>query len=219
MPKDVTKFARPQTSPLNREGEGVLVEMQISPVMEVGGISVAQLRGDLSMLPVPDRHYTADICGVQYRRETVYVLFGQERFGKEPGLRNLVVVRMTPASVEAYLKSWDGTEGTRSFDKLVQATQVSAEELTDVDTEPKETVTLSANIVLSAASGRESCLDFYYASPFSKAAVSRTNKLALDPVVRVDLRTGLLLGLYNHLKGLIVNLPSSIVLEGVTQGD
>lgn len=213
VPKEVSKPARTPAIASNRPGEGVLIDMQVSPITDVGGFSVAQLSGNFSTLPVPDRHYTADICDVQYRQETVYVLFGQERFGRESGLRNLVVIRMNPAAIATYLQSRAGNGVDLTIDVMAQKLGITADSLTTVEAEPKETVTLTANVIMSASSGRESCMDFFYASPFSKAAATHTHKLALDPVVRVDLRTSLILGLHKKLEALIADLPETIVSD------
>ena len=47
--------------------------------------------------------------------------------------------------------------------------------LTSIEEEPEQTVTLFANIIGLAFAGREACLDFYHASPFSLHQV-RQNK-------------------------------------------
>lgn len=217
MSKGASKVARSSVPVANRHGEGVLIDMHITPLQDVRGGHIAQLSGNLSALPVPDRHYTADICDVVYSRETVHILFGQERFGAIQGVRNLVVIKMTPAAIVGYLTTLAEPDRP-SFDDAIRDLQIEAEVLTRVEEEPKETVVLRANVVLTAVVGREACMDFYYASPFSKSAAAHTRKLALDPVVRVDLRTGLLLGLHKAFRTIVSDLPEETITEGVPRG-
>jgi hypothetical protein len=194
-----------------RPGEGVLVDMEITPVTSVSGQASAVLRGSLANLPVPDRHYSADACFVRYMHETVYILFAQVRLDKSD-LRNLLIVKMTPASVRVYLDSLLKSD-SQSIESIADALSIEVEELPEFSTEPKESITLNASIIMAGVSGREGCLDFYYASPFSKGAVAVHKKLALDPVVRVDIRTSLLIGLNHVLTRLLKDLPDSVVNE------
>lgn len=167
------------------------------------------LVGNLSTLPVPDRRYSADTCYVSYWNETVYVLFGQAKLDGK-GLRNMLAVKMTPASVMLYLNS---LKTGQLMENVTEPLGITAETLPELDNEPAETVTLAANIVMAGLSGREGCMDFYYASPFSKSLAAQVKKLAVDPVVRVDVRTSLMLGLNAKLTKILDGLPENLVDE------
>lgn len=212
MSKDAAKAVRSHVTVTQRQGEGVPIDMQVLPVTDVMGHSIALLRGNLMNLPVPDRHYSADVGYVKYARETVHILFGQERFGSD-SLRNLLILKMTPAAVRTYLDTLVNEQPT-SIAKQSALAGIEAEVLPEFQEEPRESVTLNANVVLAAVSGREGCMDFYYASPFSKGASVQSRKLALDPVVRIDIRTSLFLGLNSKLQDVIAGLPENLVLEG-----
>ena len=195
--------------PQQRHGEGVSLDMQISAATSVHGQAGTVLVGSLASLPVPDRRYSADTCSVSYVNETVYVLFGQLRlFGH--GLRTMLAVKMTPASVKIYMNSLGGGP---SMESVAAPLGIAAEALLELDEEPSETVTLAANIVMAGISGREGCMDFYYASPFSKNVAAQAKKLAVDPVVRVDVRTSLVLGLNDKLAQIIEGLPQNLIDE------
>lgn len=195
-----------------RPGEGVLVDMQMSSVTDVDGGGVAFMRGSFSNVPVPERRYSADICFVSYSDETVYVLFGQKRFDGED-LRNLLVVKMSPSAIRSYLDTLAPVENGQTISSLSETMGIYPEMLPKFQNEPKESITLTANIIMAAVSGREGCMDFYYASPFSKAAAAANKKLAVDPVVRIDIRTGLLLGMNSAMEEIIRPLPDSVVYE------
>lgn len=197
------------TIPQQRQGEGVSLDMQISPATSVHGQGGTMLVGSLASLPVPDRRYSADTCYVSYLNETMYVLFGQARLDGK-GLRNMLAVKMTPASVKLYLNS---PNGVQTMENVAEPLGITAESLPELENEPAETVTLAANIVMAGISGREGCMDFYYASPFSKSVAAQAKKLAVDPVVRVDVRTSLMLGLNAKLAQILDELPENLIDE------
>jgi hypothetical protein len=66
--------------------------------------------------------------------------------------------------------------------------------------EPAQTVAFDANVIAVAVSDEEACLDFYHTSAFSVLHAKTLRKLAVEPVVRVTLRTVQLFGLYLRLK-------------------
>jgi hypothetical protein len=55
-------------------------------------------------------------------------------------------------------------------------------------------------MAIFAMTGQDSCIDFYQASPFAMAVALRAKKLQLDPVVRVEVRTPLLISLIAELR-------------------
>jgi hypothetical protein len=64
-----------------------------------------------------------------------------------------------------------------------------------------------SNIVGAGVSGGETCLDFYHMSPFSILKIQSTHKVALDPVVRVHVRTALFTALMKKLRQMLDELP------------
>ena len=58
-----------------------------------------------------------------------------------------------------------------------------------------------------AFAGREACLDYYHASPFSLHQVQQNKKMAVEPVVRVILASGLLLPLIDKLHEFEIMFP------------
>ncbi len=208
----IAKSSRQASAAAYRSGEGVLVDMEVTPVTSVNGQTGSVLRGDLTNLPVPDRHYSADTCFLRYMFETVYIMFAQARMDAPADLRNLLVVKMTPASIKSYLDALSQSTG-KNFEAIAELLSIQVEDLPEFHTEPQESIRLNASFILAGVSGREGCLDFYYASPFSKSAVAVHKKLALDPVVRVDLRTSLVAGLNRGLVQLLHSLPDAVVNE------
>lgn len=208
---------RQQPVPKQRAGEGVCVDFNAVPVTSVGGSNTQTFTADLGGLPVPDRRYSADQAFIDYRDETFFVMFGQDRLDRR-GLRNLLAVKMTPAAVDQFLQTLThpakGALSDKSLEDVAASGGIEHSSLGSFNEEPGDAVTLNANIVLAALSGREACMDFYYASPFSKAAMFKSHQLAVDPIVRVDLRTSLLLGLIDEFRNRLTVLPESLLKDG-----
>ena len=197
---------------VHREGEGVLVDIQFGAVASVSGKSVGSVLANLGSVPVPQKRYSADICFVGYSHETVAILFGQTKYGTEK-LRNLLVVKMTAVNVRRLVESTDSISDP-SLAEIAQRLKLVPETLPDFDSEPEESVSLNASIALTGITGREGCMDFYHVSPFSITAAAKSRKLALDPVVRVDLRATLVFGLIAELRSLLAGLPKEVVVDG-----
>jgi hypothetical protein len=128
----------------------------------------------------------------------VKVVFGQERIDGK-GLRSAIVVQMSRNAAANFVRIADSITGP-SFREVAQAVNIPEENLSAVGDEPPQALTLAANLTLSAITGHESCIDFYEASPFAMGIALRSEKLSLEPVVRVDLRTSLFLGLLKDLR-------------------
>ena len=128
------------------------------------------------------------------------LFFGQRRIGADD-LRSLLVIQMTPTGAVRLLKATEQLT-PHSLDELVQQGMIKAERSKPITTEPAQTVAMAAGFCLFAASRDEVTMDFYQASVFAQSALPHTKKLAVDPVVRIDMRTSLLIGLIEDLRKL-----------------
>lgn len=187
---------------LHRPGEGALVD-----VVRTSGAAnhVIQFSADLSMAPVPDKRYVADIVNVVQSEaaRSVRVLFGQRKIvGK--GLRSLLVIHMTFESVWQFLGSLDNFNGEtkKAFKDIERGTLYQIEE------EPEQTVALSSSIIVAGITGAEACLDMYYVSPFSIQKIQVGGKMAVDPVVRITVPTSMFLSMCEKLQDLAPAMPS-----------
>jgi hypothetical protein len=190
-------------SPANRVGEGSsTIDTIVQTFVSTDGKSVTQLGVDLSKADVPDRRYAADTCAVAYVHQTVRIIFGQERFDAE-GLRTAIVVKMTPRSVVQFLKMIDSTM-SEAIVEGVRQEGMERQALASPKMEPSQaTVVLAANLGTAALNSLESCIDFYEASPFAFGVALQQGsgaRLAVEPVVRVDLTSGLLFSLLDELR-------------------
>ena len=200
-----------------------MLDAHTVPVTSVSGQSLASFQARVGNLPVPERHYSADVFYLSVRHETLFLLFGQQRVDGA-ALRNLLVVKMPPDAVNAYLSSLtvvdDAKTGVVTAELLAERLNIHIEDVpAELPQEPEETVEFNANLIVIAISGREGCLDFYYASPFSKAAMVKTNKLAVDPVVRIAIPTAILVGMNRRLQTEISRMPDDLTLAIVPRGD
>jgi hypothetical protein len=198
MTKHVSRHVSTATQWHLREGEGVALDVRVKHDVAVSGQSVALMEVDVRNAPVPDRRYVADMYAVRAEGRSFRLMFGQRRLnGTE--LRTLLIIQMSATAVKQFLTTVDQVKNP-TFQEIVQVVGAPAEQPGVVDREPDQTVALSANMVLTAMSGEEAAMDFYKASPFSLHAAPVRGKLALDPVVRVDLPSVIALGAILELR-------------------
>lgn len=190
-------------STLIRPGEGTLLDIVPAADVQPTGSTSISIGIRLSDAPVPDRKYVADICCILKTNGHFKLLFGQQRVDSTE-LRSLLVIHMSNDGVKRVLESFQGMSKP-TYQELVDALNFEAEDLSDCPKEPNQTVALSANLGICGISGAESCFDFFQASPFAIVAAPKAKKLALDPVVRVELRTSLLFSIVDKLKEEIAN--------------
>jgi hypothetical protein len=182
----------------NRPNEGVSVEVKLTTGVSVDGQTVTSVGVDLSKAPVPDRKFAADTCTLIVRSYAVKLLFGQERIDGK-GLRSAIVVQMSRVSGANLVRIIESMKAP-SLQDVVNAEGIQSEPLSPLPDEPPQALTLSANMAIFAMTGQDSCIDFYQASPFAMAVALRAKKLQLDPVVRVEVRTPLLISLIAELR-------------------
>jgi hypothetical protein len=187
--------------PPSRLGEGTLVDVHISSVVSVDGIDRATLQANVGSLPVPNKRYSADTAFVGYSHGTAKLLFGQEKFATDGELRTLLIVKMSLNWVKAFVQTL--TEGKQALRHSPAVERLNIEALPQFTEEPKDTVTFDATMVVTGINGIDGCLDFYYSSPFALERTAQSKKLAVDPVVRVNVRAGLLVGMFDELSRLL----------------
>lgn len=188
-----------------RQGEGHIVDVTLSSVGD--GDLTSSI--DMSQVPVPDRRFSADAAEIKVENSLVKLMFGQ-RHPIGGGLLALVVISMTFEAVHQFLESvgMDFQNGYRAL-----AGQLPAEPLSNFTERADQTVVLNSSIVLVGYTGSIGCFDFYFASPFAIQQIATVRKLALEPVVRVNLPSQLLFGILDGLRERaallpVLNLPS-----------
>ena len=193
-----------QVQRLPRQGEGAVVELSRRQVAHPDGTSSLELNMDLALAPVPEKRYVADVASIIYATDVLQLLFGQKRIGRSDTLRSLIVVQMTSTAAGQFLRTLTTWEpGAR---KWIELNDIHAE-LSEIENEPEQTVTLFANIVGMAFAGREACIDFYHASPFSLHYVQQNKKMSIESVVRVMLGTGLAIALVDKIREVSAKFP------------
>lgn len=195
--------------------EGFPVPVQTRRITLTDGTTGTAHGFDLSDAEVPDRHYHARVCSIDFAHGTVELLFAQPRRDHPDQLRTLLVVSMSMMSTLPFIESIDRLQSP-SLDEIAAKHDIAAEPLISFTSEAEQTVEVDANIVAAAFSGPESCLDFYHASAFSIAALASTNRLNMIPVVRVNTRTSLVLGLISRIRELQRQFPPNVQLVGAS---
>jgi len=169
------------------------------------GTAGFQISLDLLSAPVPERRYVADAANVTYNNGFVHLIFWQKKItGNEA--RSMVIVSLTSLSILQYFQNAEAQIG--QLEKLSSTQQKLEGSLDKLPEEPAQTVCLAANIIATGWSGREACMDFYHASPFVLGMIATNNsKFTAEPIVRVNLSTGVLLALFSQLKLLKPSFP------------
>lgn len=205
MSKQNKLAAVPRSHP--REGEGYIVESNRRIIPMPDGTQSVQIQFELSSVPVPDRKYHADAASVRYLRGNVELMFGQRTIGGK-SLRSLVVVNLSSMGALLFIRSC--TKIRPGFESFVSRSGLT-DRLDSFEEEPSQTVALTANVILAAYSGREACLDLYFASPYMMSRLSKDEQFAIEPVVRITLSTGLVWAILVGLEQLKSEFPADEV--------
>lgn len=194
------------TKPFLKAGEGTLISAHAVPVARPDGTTGFNVGFDLSEAPVPDRRYQADVASVIYRDETVKLLLGQQRV-MDDSLSTLLMINMNPQAALQFVDSVDSMDSP-GLAAIMETERINKAELYQITSEPDQAVSLVANVVAVAVTGRETTLDFYHASAFSFMQFKTAKKLAIDSVVRIYMRTALFASVIDELKGLAPEFPA-----------
>ena len=193
-----------------RTGEyGTTVPVLRRVVAHPGDSPLVELSIDLQNAPVPDRRYAADGVLVRRTEESIQVVFGQMQITDPKQLQSAVLLKLSFDATRSFLTTCvDFTPRLRQFVKSNAVYKPGALQLS-VE-EPNHSVVMTASMVAAVFMAREACLDFYNASPFAYRAMGKNGThLAVDPVLRVELATGLLLSLMEQLEGLKAEIPEA----------
>jgi hypothetical protein len=189
-------MARPAA--FHRPGEGVYVDVTVTPNKSVTGGASGYWKANVGALPVPDRRYSADTCTVVAKTDWIKILFGQEKVAGD-GLRNLLVINMSPDYAAGVVNMADQIKEP-SLAQIWEKVEIAAEQSELPASEPENTVSLNAAMALIAVDKHISCVDFMQISAFAKHAAKGSSQIALDPVVRIEFKSSLLHGLVEALR-------------------
>ena len=201
MAKSATQQSHEAGRNVVRSGEGTQINVATTNSVGTDGRTAVSLAFNLQDAPVPDRRYAADFLTLLYEDELVKIIFGQKKLGG--GIRSLVIIAMHTTDATVFLNSFD--PGMDEVINHIAGMQVPT--LSKIEAEPDQTIALSANYVAIASAGRASCFDFYTASAFSLANAGKTSKLAVEPVVRIDISVGYVVALRRELLELQPSFP------------
>jgi len=178
--------------------EGTMIEAQVQTRIGVSGITEISLGFDLNKAPAPTRRYFADVASIEQTKSWIKVSFAQRRIGG--GFRSMVALQLTNAATKVFLTSVQ--QLSPSIETIAQQANIEPEPMSVIDAEPVQVIEAVANFFAAAMAGEEACIDFYHASAFAMRSVVTDRKLGVEPVVRIDLRFGMLLGVVNKLREL-----------------
>ena len=191
--------------------------MTVQMIRQIGldGATTESFTVNLGEAPVPERSYGSDVFAVSYAHGVVNIYFGQTKASDPAALHSLLAIRMSPTSTHNFISSLveGGASSTqRSLEATLLAQRNNRDEPFVIVADPDHLVKLTANFAVTAVSNGDACLDFMNASPFSMVAMQSLQKLAVQPVVRVELPSPQLLGLIKSLKSLQNELPPPLMV-------
>ncbi len=163
-------------------------------ISKVDGTSSVQAELRLHDAPVPERKYCADRVWVAETADALRLIFAQSDL-VGAGIQSAVAVAIFQDHLRRFLESGGGLPAK------IHAAGFTARLDTPPEKSPEQSVVLAASIIAATFSGAEACLDFYHVSPRAlHAAGTGGGDLAVDPVVRIDLPTTLLAGLFARIQ-------------------
>lgn len=189
--------------PSTDRDEGHLLDVS----RKLTGNDLMSINVDISSAPVPPRRYVAEVCSVSLHGGHLRLIFGQVALGEESALESALVIRLTPHSAHHFVEMLGGMKRP-GLQVIAEKVGIPPIPLLAEVSRPAQTAHLAANMAALAVSGFESCLDFYQASAFSMHYVGKKDRLGVEPVVRIDLSTGLLISLARRATELVVELPA-----------
>jgi hypothetical protein len=154
---------------------------------------------------VPERAYYADYCDVAKGRFGYDFVFGRLVPGQQR-LRTKIEIAFPEDMFQKQL--WGSSRQFHATLGRLVAGQ-SSERISPDDTDKVQT--FSANNVFMATGTEEAILDFYYISPadLSFFGQGKKTEIALQPVIRVVLATGLMFEFLEKCGVFATNLPES----------
>lgn len=203
-----------------RRERGSAVPLTTYQVKLADGSGAVHYGVDLTNAEIPDKTYFGEIGGVDYHRNVVRIMFAQPKLGTEE-LRSLVIISMNPHAAAYFSKSLDGM-GSPSLEEILATFHGDPQALSAFPKEePDQTASLIANIVAAAVHSYECCLDFYHVNAFAHLAVkniAKARELYLEPVVRIQTSSALLLSLKTRLAQMRKDYPTLAAVEEVPNG-
>lgn len=189
-----------------RPGEGYVIGTVRQNMPGPNGEGSLNLMLRLDTAQVPERRYVANAATAVYEGERVTIVFGQKKLGGM-GYRSLLLLEMSTTYAHQLIRA--SSELVTLVDKYLTEQNAPRTEVSDIDEDvPGQTITLAANIATAGHTGRDACMDFYYASPFSVQIAAQGGDFAAEPVVRVTLPTSLMLALHQKLQSLKDSMPA-----------
>lgn len=203
-PRNLPRFQQVQQVTA-RPGEGTVIASVAKRIAHPDGTTTIALQLNLNTAQVPDRRYAANAASLVHEGDRVTFIFGHRRLGRKE-LRSLVLVEMITPAVHQLLESSKAM--LVSAWKFVAKNELARTSLAEINEDvPGQTVPFIANICTAGFTGRDACMDFYFASPFAAQIAGGGGDFQAEPLVRVSMPTMLMLAIYERLKELEPSLP------------
>lgn len=189
----------------SRPGEGSSVGFVVKHSSSADGTTGVTLQLNLNTARVPDRRYVANVAGLVPDVDRITLVFGQTKLGGG-AYRSLLLLELSSSYIRQFIRA--SSAMLKSAIQYAEKNNVARTELVTVREDvPGQTVPFAANLATAGFTGRDACMDFYYASPFSVQIAGQGGEFQVDPVVRVNLPTALMIAMYEKLMELKDSLP------------
>ena len=189
----------------SRPGEGAPIGFVSRHRSNPDGTTAITLQLNLTTATVPDRRYVANAAAVVQEKDRLTLIFGHTKLGGA-GYRSLLLIDLSSTYVHQLLKASENM--LKLAAQYFERHKVPSGALSVIKEDvPGQTVPFAANLATAGFTGRDACMDYYYASPFSVQIAGAGGEFQAEPVVRVSLPTALMLAIYERLIQLKGDLP------------
>ncbi|MHB8116631.1 MAG: hypothetical protein ACYDC7_03530 [Acidithiobacillus ferrivorans] len=187
------------------KGEGFFVPIAINMLGQGTSTSAMnEFNIEMGQAVAPSRKFVADKFAAKDTLSSVRILFIQNEVdGITP--RALLDLRLSHHPLRSLLAGKLGSIAT--YSKATVDFEVEYP-----SSEPEQTVALSANFFRTGINEVSSCIDFYYASPFSLQEIASIKKLFLEDVVRVQIPQEMLGEIIKKLKEIVADVECGVAL-------
>jgi hypothetical protein len=175
------------------------------------GATSVQLSISITDLPSPSRSYSADQATISFNgADAVHFLFWQHTIRGKP--RSMVGVKVYSDSAVRLHESCGPIRPV--LEAFVERNKIQIPNVQLVD-EPDQAVSLVATMAQISFAGFEAEVSFFHLSPYGVHLASQRNEaqIPVDPVVQIDLSTGMLASLMQELDRLAPFLPKEETLQ------
>jgi hypothetical protein len=196
-------FGSPSVTKVQLGRSGVEVPFAVN----AGGNGALGL--DFSGIDPPVRRYAADLAWLVVDSTfTAKLVFVQEGLAEDE-LETALIIRLSPAALLTYVEAMEQFTQP-SVEQIAELMAIQEQPVEPRNQRPHQTAHAVANFMITTVSGFETCLDVFHAPAPAILRMQHEQKLNMDPVVRVELKTSVYLSLLRKMRESAAAMPAEL---------